>query len=319
MSMKMSNVIVRSRFSGYLKPFRYLWQRQNCTVIDSTKIKQQNLEARQKEIMARGLPKRKRIKEVKQILLIASGKGGVGKSTTAVNLATALKIIEPKKSIGLLDADVFGPSIPLMMNIHESPVLNQENFMEPLVNYGVKCMSMGFLIDEKSPVVWRGLMVMSALDKLVNQVAWGPLDYLIIDTPPGTGDTHLSLIQTLFIAGALLVTTPQKVALEVTRRGANMFKKLNIPVAGIVENMSSVTCPKCMTEVPLFGNATLLLTKELGVGILQKIPMHNSIAESSDSGKPIVLAAPKSRQAEAYKELAEHVVTFLNKQEMNEE
>ncbi|EGI62465.1 PREDICTED: iron-sulfur protein NUBPL [Acromyrmex echinatior] len=319
MSMKMSNVIVRSRFSGYLKSFRYLWQRQNCTVIDSTKIKQQNLEARQKEIMARGLPKRKRIKEVKQILLIASGKGGVGKSTTAVNLATALKIIEPKKSIGLLDADVFGPSIPLMMNIHESPVLNQENFMEPLVNYGVKCMSMGFLIDEKSPVVWRGLMVMSALDKLVNQVAWGPLDYLIIDTPPGTGDTHLSLIQTLFITGALLVTTPQKVALEVTRRGANMFKKLNIPVAGIVENMSSVTCPKCMTEVPLFGNATLLLTKELGVGILQKIPMHDSIAESSDSGKPIVLAAPKSRQAEAYKELAEHVVTFLNKQEMNEE
>ncbi|KAG5317549.1 NUBPL protein, partial [Pseudoatta argentina] len=319
MSMKMSNVIVRSRFSGYLKPFRYLWQRQNCTVIDSTKIKQQNLEARQKEIMARGLPKRKRIKEVKQILLIASGKGGVGKSTTAVNLATALKIIEPKKSIGLLDADVFGPSIPLMMNIHESPVLNQENFMEPLVNYGVKCMSMGFLIDEKSPVVWRGLMVMSALDKLVNQVAWGPLDYLIIDTPPGTGDTHLSLIQTLFIAGALLVTTPQKVALEVTRRGANMFKKLNIPVAGIVENMSSVICPKCMTEVPLFGNVMLLLTKELGVGILQKIPMHNSIAESSDSGKPIVLAAPNSRQAEAYKELAEHVVTFLNKQKMNEE
>ncbi|KYQ57661.1 Iron-sulfur protein NUBPL [Trachymyrmex zeteki] len=318
MSMKMSNVIVRPRFSGYLKSLWYLWRRQHSTVIDSTKTKQQNLEARQREIMARGLPKRKRIKEVKQILLIASGKGGVGKSTTAVNLATALKIIEPRKSIGLLDADVFGPSIPLMMNIHESPALNQENFMEPLVNYGVKCMSMGFLIDEKSPVVWRGLMVMSALDKLVNQVAWGPLDYLVIDTPPGTGDTHLSLIQTLFITGALLVTTPQKVALEVTRRGANMFKKLNIPVAGIVENMSSVTCPKCMTEVPLFGNATLSLAKELDVDILQKIPMHESIAESSDSGKPIVLAVPKSRQAEAYRELAEHVVTFLNKQEINE-
>lgn len=125
-------------------------------------------------------------------------------------------------------------------------------------------MSMGFLIGETSPVVWRGLMVMSALDKLVNQVAWGPLDYLIIDTPPGTGDTHLSLIQNLFIAGALLVTTPQKAALEVTRRGANMFKKLDIPVAGIVENMSTVTCPKCMTEISLFSNATLLLAKELG-------------------------------------------------------
>ncbi|TGZ45770.1 putative histone-binding protein Caf1 [Temnothorax longispinosus] len=301
-SSKMS-VIARPRFSGYLKSLRYLWQRQHSTTVDSTRTKQENLEARQKEVMARGLPKRKRIKGVSQIFLIASGKGGVGKSTTAVNLATALKIIEPKKSIGLLDADVFGPSVPLMMNIHESPVLNQDNLMEPL----------------KSPVVWRGLMVMSALDKLVNQVAWGPLDYLVIDTPPGTGDTHLSLIQTLFIAGALLVTTPQKVALEVTRRGANMFKKLNIPVAGIVENMSSVTCPKCMTEVPLFGNATLSLAKELDVDILQKVPMHESIAESSDSGKPIVLAAPKSRQAETYRELAERVVTFLNKQEINEE
>ncbi|XP_070151526.1 iron-sulfur cluster transfer protein NUBPL-like isoform X3 [Polyergus mexicanus] len=269
--------------------------------------------------MARGLPKRKRIKGVKQILLVASGKGGVGKSTTSVNLATALKIIEPKKSIGLLDADVFGPSIPLMMNIYESPMINRENLMEPLVNYGVKCMSMGFLIDEKSPVVWRGLMVMSALDKLVNQVAWGSLDYLVIDTPPGTGDTHLSLIQNFFITGALLVTTPQKVALEVTRRGANMFKKLDIPVAGIVENMSTVMCPKCMTEIPVFGNATLSLARELGVGILQRIPMHESIAESSDNGKPIVLAAPKTKQAEVYRELAEQVITFLNKQEIHEE
>lgn len=268
--------------------------------------------------MARGLPKRKRIKDVKQILLVASGKGGVGKSTTAVNLATALKIVEPKRSVGLLDADVFGPSVPVMMNIYESPAVNRENLMEPLINYGVKCMSIGFLIDDKSPVIWRGLMVMSALDKLVNQVAWGPLDYLIIDTPPGTGDTHLSLIQTLFIAGALLVTTPQKVALEVTRRGANMFKKLDIPVAGIVENMSTVTCPKCMNEVSLFGNETLSLAKELDVDILQKIPMHESIAESSDSGKPIVLSAPKSREAEAYRKLAEHVVTFLSKQGIKE-
>ncbi|XP_012529558.1 iron-sulfur protein NUBPL isoform X1 [Monomorium pharaonis] len=315
----MSSVTTRSCFSGYLKPLRYLWQRQYSTIIDFSKTRKENLEARQKEVMARGLPKRKHIKGVKQIFLIASGKGGVGKSTTAVNLATALKIVEPQKSIGLLDADVFGPSVPLMMNIHESPMLNQENFMEPLVNYGIKCMSMGFLIDEKSPVVWRGLMVMSTLDKLINQVAWGPLDYLVIDTPPGTGDTHLSLIQTLFIAGALLVTTPQKVALEVTRRGANMFKKLDIPVAGIVENMSSVTCPKCMTEVSLFGNATVTLAKELDVDILQKIPMHESIAESSDSGKPIVLAAPQSTQAEAYKELAEHVVRFLNKQKINKE
>ncbi|EZA46718.1 hypothetical protein DMN91_005532 [Ooceraea biroi] len=314
----MLNITAKSRLGKHLRQLQYMWQRpkEYGTTIDSTRASQ---EARQREIMARGLPKRKRIKDVKQILLVASGKGGVGKSTTAVNLATALKIVEPGKSIGLLDADVFGPSVPLMMNIHESPMVNQENLMEPLVNYGVKCMSMGFLIGEASPVVWRGLMVMSALDKLINQVAWGPLDYLIIDTPPGTGDTHLSLVQNLFIAGALLVTTPQKVALEVTRRGANMFKKLDIPVAGIVENMSTVTCPKCMTEISLFGNATLSLAKELGVDILQRIPMLESIAESSDSGKPIVLAAPKSRQAEIYKGLAKDVVTFLSRQEINTE
>ncbi|XP_014483244.1 PREDICTED: iron-sulfur protein NUBPL [Dinoponera quadriceps] len=312
----------RLHLSECLKYLRYSGQRQHSkhnTSIDPSKTKQESLQARQQEIMARGLPKRKRIKDVKQILLVASGKGGVGKSTTAVNLATALKIVEPRKTVGLLDADVFGPSVPVMMNIHESPMVNHDSFMEPLINYGVKCMSMGFLIDEKSPVVWRGLMVMSALDKLVNHVAWGSLDYLVIDTPPGTGDTHLSLVQNLFIAGALLVTTPQKVALEVTRRGANMFKKLDVPVAGIVENMSTVTCPKCMTEVSLFGNDTVSLAKELGVDILQKIPMHESIAEGSDSGRPIVLSAPKSKQAEAYKELAEHVVIFLSKQGIKED
>lgn len=135
---------------------------------------------------------------------------------------------------------------------------------------------MGFLIGEKSPVVWRGLMVMSALDKLINQVAWGPLDYLVIDTPPGTGDTHLSLAQNLFISGVLLVTTPQKAALEVTRRGASMFKKLDVPVIGIVDNMSTITCPKCMTEMSLFGNATTSLAKELGneIVLLYRLQMY---------------------------------------------
>lgn len=142
-------------------------------------------------------------------------------------------------------------------------------------------MSMGFLIDEKSPVVWRGLMVMSALDKLLNQVAWGSLDYLVIDTPPGTGDTHLTLIQNLFIAGVLIVTTPQKVALEVARRGANMFKKLNIPIAGIVENMSTITCPNCMSEVSLFGNAMSLVAKELGNKfLLTSFTLLNKILDS---------------------------------------
>ncbi|XP_046830497.1 iron-sulfur protein NUBPL [Vespa crabro] len=291
----------------------------NISTTDITETKNINLEAKRKEIMSRGLPKKKPIKGVKQILIVSSGKGGVGKSTTSVNLATALKVIDPKKSIGLLDADVFGPSIPLMMNLKQSPLLNKNNLMEPLINYGIKCMSMGFLIDEKSPVVWRGLMVMNALDKLLRQVAWAPLDCLIIDTPPGTGDTHLSLIQNIFITGALLVTTPQRAALDVTRRGAKMFEKLNVPISGIVENMSSISCPKCMTKISIFGDNTEALAHELGVKIFQKIPLHEDIMNSCDIGKPIVLSAPNSVQAESYKKLAEHLIKFLKEQPLIEE
>lgn len=277
------------------------------------------MEKRRKELMSRGVPKQKPLKGVKQIVIVASGKGGVGKSTTAVNLSTALKTIAPQKSVGLLDADVFGPSVPLMMNIQQSPIVNDNNLIEPLVNYGVKCMSMGFLIDEKSPVIWRGLMVMSAIDKLLRQVAWGPLDYLVIDTPPGTGDTHLSIIQTLPVTGALLVTTPQKAALEVTRRGANMFKRLNIPIIGIVENMSNVACPKCNSKISLYNGGTEAIAKELGVEILQSISLSENIVESCDSGKPIVLSASKSIPAGAYTNLAKRVHSFLAEQPVNEE
>ncbi|XP_043504633.1 iron-sulfur protein NUBPL [Polistes fuscatus] len=307
--------------SSNLKLYEYLQKRfqSNISTTHITENKNIDLEAKRKEIMSRGLPKKKPIKGVKQILIVASGKGGVGKSTTSVNLAAALKVIEPKKSIGILDADVFGPSIPLMMNLQQSPLLNKDNLMEPLINYGIKCMSMGFLIDEKSPVVWRGLMVMSALDKLLHQVAWDPLDCLIIDTPPGTGDTHLSLIQNIFITGALLVTTPQRAALDVTRRGAKMFEKLNVPVSGIVENMSSISCPKCMTKIPIFGNKTEALARELGIKILQKIPLHEDIMDSCDIGKPIVLSAPNSVQAESYKKLAENLMRFLKEQPLIQE
>ncbi|XP_046144151.1 iron-sulfur protein NUBPL isoform X2 [Osmia bicornis bicornis] len=281
--------------------------------------KQTKMEAKQKEMMARGLPKQKPLKGVKQIVIVASGKGGVGKSTVAVNLSTALKVLEPKKSVGLLDADVFGPSVPLMMNLKQSPVVNDANVIEPLINYGVKCMSMGFLINDKSPVIWRGLMVMSALEKLLRQVAWNPLDYLIIDTPPGTGDTHLSIIQNLPVTGALLVTTPQKAALEVTTRGANMFKRLNIPIIGIVENMSNVICPKCNNKITLYGNGTGTVAQELGVQILQTIPLSEDIVKSCDTGKPIVLSAPESTQASAYRSLAEHIIKFLANQPFNQE
>ncbi|XP_069698027.1 iron-sulfur cluster transfer protein NUBPL isoform X2 [Periplaneta americana] len=265
--------------------------------------------------MARGLPKQKPIIGVKHIILVASGKGGVGKSTTAVNLSAAMKSVKPNKVVGLLDADVYGPSVPLMMNLHESPLISKDNKMIPLVNYGVQCMSMGFLVDEKSPVMWRGLMVMSALEKLLRQVAWNAVDYLVVDTPPGTGDTHLSLIQNLPLAGVVLVTTPQAAALEVTRRGAIMFQKLKVPIAGIVQNMSTVVCPNCHHSLALYGSGTEILASELGIDVLQDIPLDKAITETTDSGKPIVIAEPNSSQAVAYKNLAEKVMGFLEKQE----
>lgn len=202
-------------------------------------------------------------------------------------------------------------------------------------------MSMGFLVNKKSPVIWRGLMVMSALDKLIRQVAWGPLDYLIVDTPPGTGDTHLSLVQNVPVAGVLLVTTPQKAALDVTRRGALMYQKLNVPLVGIVENMSSVICPKCNHEASLFKDGSLSLAWELGIfsffskciiiifeskflshisigiNILCKIPFNDDIAEGCDNGKPILISKPNSKQAEAYKKLGKNVAEFLQEQLLN--
>ncbi|KAK0179869.1 hypothetical protein PV327_005580 [Microctonus hyperodae] len=268
---------------------------------------------RRQQVMSKGLPKQKPIDGVKQILLVASGKGGVGKSTTSVNLATALKVVAPEKQIGLLDADIFGPTIPLMMNLNQSPLLNENGLMEPLVNYDIKCMSMGFLVDKKSPVIWRGLMVMSALDKLLRHVAWGPLDYLIVDTPPGTGDTLLSLIQNLPINGVVIVTTPQKASLDVARRGAKMFQKLNVPIAGIVENMTSVKCPSCNEHITLFGKGSDALSKELDVVILKKFPLNEETAESGDAGRPIVLAHPNSTQANLYKALAQDVIHFLQR------
>lgn len=249
----------------------------------------ENVQTHQKNLMARGLPKQKPIDGVKDIILVSSGKGGVGKSTTAVNISTALKLVHPEKKVGLLDTDIFGPSIPLMMNLHETPFLTKNNLMEPLVNYGVKCMSFGFLIEEGAPVVWRGLMVMQALEKLMRQVDWGELDYLIVDTPPGTGDTHLSLIQNLPISGVILVTTPQVAALQVTKRGALMYRKLNIPVAGLIENMSTVQCPSCSTSFKVFGDGTQKLAEELDLEILESFPLNEHISDGGDRGVPIVL------------------------------
>uniref|UniRef100_A0A3Q2PPY8 Iron-sulfur cluster transfer protein NUBPL n=1 Tax=Fundulus heteroclitus TaxID=8078 RepID=A0A3Q2PPY8_FUNHE len=253
---------------------------------------------RQKQQMARGLPKQKPITGVKQVIVVASGKGGVGKSTTAVNLALGLMAIDRSKSVGLLDSDVYGPSIPKLMNLKGNPELN--NRMIPLINYGVPCMSMGFLVEDASPIVWRGLMVMSAIERLVRQVDWGSLDYLVVDMPPGTGDVQLSITQNIPIAGAVIVSTPQDVALLDARRGAEMFKKVNVPVLGLVQNMSVFQCPNCHHQTHIFGsNGARQLAETIGVRFLGDIPLHLNIREMSDKGQPIVVSSPDSSEVSA--------------------
>ncbi|KAM4541250.1 iron-sulfur cluster transfer protein NUBPL isoform 1-T1 [Fundulus diaphanus] len=252
---------------------------------------------RQKQQMARGLPKQKPITGVKQVIVVASGKGGVGKSTTAVNLALGLMAIDRSKSVGLLDTDVYGPSIPKLMNLKGNPELSEDNRMIPLINYGVPCMSMGFLVEDAYPIVWRGLMVMSAIERLVRQVDWGSLDYLVVDMPPGTGDVQLSITQNISIAGAVIVSTPQDVALLDARRGAEMFKKVNVPVLGLVQNMSVFQCPNCHHQTHIFGsNGARQLAETIGVKFLGDVPLHLNIREMSDKGQPIVISSPDSSE-----------------------
>ncbi|XP_050663563.1 iron-sulfur protein NUBPL [Leptidea sinapis] len=274
-----------------------------------------HLNEHRSKVMAKGLPEKKPLPGVKSIILVASGKGGVGKTTTAVNLACAMKVIEPDKEIGLLDADVFGPSVPLMMNISGEPMLNDDNLIEPLLNYGVKCMSMGLLVSGENAVVWRGLMVMQALDRLTRHVAWGPLDCLIVDTPPGTGDTHLSLAQNLPIDGALVVTTPQSAALQVTKRGVNMFEKLKVPIIGLVENMSHAICNKCGTRNYIFGNQTKQTAEQMGLEIIESFEVDPNMCESINSGKPAIYALPDSIHAEKYRQLANKIFKYISEKD----
>ncbi|CAN8215335.1 unnamed protein product [Coccothraustes coccothraustes] len=263
-------------------------------------------------ILSRGLPKQKPIEGVKQVVVVASGKGGVGKSTTAVNLALALAANDSAKEVGLLDADIYGPSIPKMMNLKGNPELTPKNLMRPLKNYGIACMSMGFLIEETAPVVWRGLMVMSAVEKLLRQVDWGQLDYLVIDMPPGTGDVQLSVSQNIPIAGAVIVSTPQDVALLDAHKGAEMFRKVHVPVLGLVQNMSVFQCPKCKHETHIFGNDGVKdLAKTLGLDILGDVPLHINIRETCDSGQPVVISQPQSDAAKAYQKIAMEILRRL--------
>ena len=269
---------------------------------------------RQKELMAKKLPPKKALPGVEDIVLVASGKGGVGKSTTAVNLA--LSAAKQGKRVGLLDADVYGPSIPLMMNLEgqEAPDLDEDGTkMLPMVNYGIKCMSMGFLIkNPEDALVWRGPMVMGAVQKLAFGTNWDPIDLLVVDMPPGTGDIHLSVAQTMPVSGAVVVSTPQSVALIDARKAVSMFRAVKIPIIGLVENMSSFGCPNCGKESRIFGqNGAQKLALEVGVDFLGGIPLEPDIMQTSEEGTPMATANPNSESAMKYADISNRVLSFL--------
>ena len=240
---------------------------------------------------------------VTHIIAVASGKGGVGKSTTAVNLALALK--ERGLKIGVLDADIYGPSMPRLLGLKGQPQQLDGNKLAPMEAYGLKVMSMGFLVDEETPMIWRGPMVMSALSQMLKDVAWGELDILVVDMPPGTGDAQLTMAQQVPLAGAVIVSTPQDLALIDARKGLNMFRKVNVPVLGIVENMSTFVCPHCGERSDIFGHGGARSeAARLGVPFLGEVPLTLAIRETSDAGRPVVATDPSSPGAQAYREIA---------------
>jgi ATP-binding protein involved in chromosome partitioning len=243
---------------------------------------------------------------IRHIIAIASGKGGVGKSTTAVNLALAFH--KNGLKVGLLDADVYGPSQPRMMGISGKPTSKDGKIMEPMTNHGIKVMSMGFLIDEETPMIWRGPMVMSAITQLLRDVNWGELDVLVCDLPPGTGDTQLTMAQNVPLSGAVIVSTPQDIALLDAKKGLNMFRKVDVPVLGIIENMSYFACPHCgeVTEIFAHGGAHREADR-FGVDFLGEIPLDIAIRETSDGGQPIVVSQPDSAHAKSYRGIAETI------------
>jgi len=255
----------------------------------------------------------KPIDNIKNIIAVASGKGGVGKSTTAVNLALALSAEGAK--VGLLDADIYGPSQPRMLGITGKPESKDGKSLEPMSSYNLQTMSIGFLIDEETPMIWRGPMVTQALEQLLNDTNWAELDYLVIDLPPGTGDTQLTLAQKVPVSGAVIVTTPQDIALLDARKGLKMFQKVEVPVLGVVENMSIHICSKCGHEEHIFGQGGgAAMSEQYGIDLLGSLPLDISIREETDSGKPSVVADPSSRISEIYREIARKTAAKLSLQ-----
>ena len=248
----------------------------------------------------------KLIPGVKNIIAVASGKGGVGKSTTAVNLALALAA--EGASVGMLDADIYGPSQPMMLGITGRPESPDGQNLEPMLGHGLQAMSIGFLVDVETPMVWRGPMVTQALEQLLNQTRWKDLDYLVIDLPPGTGDIQLTLAQRVPVTGAVIVTTPQDIALIDARKGLKMFEKVGVPILGVVENMSLHICSNCGHEERIFGEGGgERMCKDYGTEFLGALPLDIRIREETDSGKPTVVAEPESRIAEIYRAIARRV------------
>jgi len=248
--------------------------------------------------------------DVRFKVAVASGKGGVGKSTVAANLALALARVGHK--VGLMDSDIYGPSQQMMMGISEKPFINEANQIVPIDRYGVKVMSLGFLMDVDQPVIWRGPMVMKAVEQFLQDVAWGKLDFLLIDLPPGTGDAQLTLTQKIHLSGAVIVTTPQDVSLIDARKGLAMFQKVNVPVLGIVENMSYYICPKCGNREEIFKHGGGRRTAEqLKVPFLGEIPLDPKVAIGGDAGEPIVAADQKSGVTEVYLRIAEEIARQL--------
>jgi ATP-binding protein involved in chromosome partitioning len=238
---------------------------------------------------------------LKRVVAVASGKGGVGKSTTSVNLACALQHLGAQ--VGLLDCDIYGPSIPLMMGINRRPTISPQEKLVPPSNYGVKLMSMGFLLEGDAPVIWRGPMIMKTIQQFVNSVEWGELDYLLVDLPPGTGDAQLSLCQTVPLDGGVIVTTPQEASLGVVRKGIAMFEKVNVPILGIIENMSYFTTPTGQ-RVEIFGHGGGRAEAERqGIPFLGEIPLFTAIRESGDRGVPVVVADPEGAPAQSFIEV----------------
>jgi ATP-binding protein involved in chromosome partitioning len=246
------------------------------------------------------------VPDVAAIIAVASGKGGVGKSTTAVNLALGLSALGLK--VGVLDADIYGPSLPKLLAIRERPQTLGGTRLKPITRYGLTVMSIGFLIDEETAMIWRGPMVISALTQMLREVEWGALDVMVVDMPPGTGDAQLTMAQQVPLKGAVIVSTPQDLALIDARRGVSMFKRVNVPVLGIVENMSYFLCPRCGTRSDIFGHGGARHEAErLGVPFLGEVPLHMAIREKSDAGLPVVATEPDSPHAQIYREIAAKV------------